>query len=112
MSAYVGISFLVALLLLVPGALGIFGALPKNDWVGIRMSVVMRNEETWAAAHRAGGPWLVAAGVVAFITSFVVLLAHPDPGGVTSIEAVGMVSSFLIAGAGAWVGQAAAKRVG
>ena len=71
----------------------------------------MRNEETWAAAHRAGGPWLVAAGVVAFITSFVVLLAHPDPSGATSIEAIGMVSTFLIAGAGAWVGQAAAKRV-
>ena len=111
MTVNVAFSLLVGVILLVPGLLGIFGALPKNDWVGIRMSAVMRNEETWAAAHRAGGPWLAAAGIVAFITSFVVLLAHPDPSGVTSIEAIGMVSSFLIAGVGAWVGQTAAKRV-
>jgi len=112
MTVNVFFSLLVGVILIVPGVLGTFGALPKNDWVGIRMSAVMRNEETWAAAHRAGGPWLMAAGVVAFITSFVVLFSHPDPGGVTSIEAIGMVSSFLIAGIGAWVGQAAAKRVG
>ena len=111
MTVNVFFSLLVGVILIVPGVLGTLGALPKNDWVGIRMSAVMRNEATWAAAHRAGGPWLVAAGVVAFITSFVVLLAHPDPSGATSIEAIGMVSSFLIAGAGAWVGQAAAKRV-
>ncbi len=111
MSVNVFFSLLVGVILVVPGVLGIFGALPKNDWVGIRMNVVMRNEETWDAAHRAGGPWLVAAGVVAFITSFVVLFAHPGPGGVTTIEAVGMVSAFLLAGVGAWVGQAAAKRV-
>lgn len=111
MSVNVFFSLLVGVFLVVPGVLGMFGALPKNDWVGIRMNVVMRSEETWDAAHRAGGPWLVAAGVVAFITSIVVLFAHPSAGGVTTIEAVGMVSAFLIAGVGAWVGQAAAKRV-
>ena len=112
MSVNVFFSLLVGVILLVPGVLGMFGALPKNDWIGIRMNAVMRNEETWAVAHRAGGPWLVAAGVVAFITSFVVLFAQPTANGVTTIEAVGMVSSFIVAGIGAWVGQAAAKRVG
>jgi len=111
MSINVFFSLLVGVILVVPGVLGSFGALPKNDWIGIRMNVVMRNEETWAAAHRAGGPWLVAAGVVAFITGFVALIAHPTPSGVTQIEAIGMVSSLVIAGVGAWVGQAAAKRV-
>ena len=112
MTINVFFSLLVGVVLVVPGVLGVFGALPKNDWIGIRMNVVMRNEETWAVAHRAGGPWLVAAGVVAFITSFVVLYAHPTANGVTTIEAIGMVSSFIVAGIGAWVAQAAAKRVG
>jgi uncharacterized membrane protein len=112
MTVNVFFSLLVGVILVVPGVLGIFGALPKNDWVGIRMNAVMRSQETWDAAHKAGGPWLVAAGVVAFITSFVVLFAHADPAGVTTIEAVGMVSSFVIAGIGAWVAQSAARRVG
>ncbi len=112
MSVFVGISLLVGLLLLVPGVLGIFGALPKNDWVGIRMSVVMRDQQTWEVAHKAGGPWLVAAGAVALLTGLAILLARPDAGRTTKIETIGMVSAFLIAGVGAWRGQAAARRLG
>ena len=105
------VSFVVGLILFVPGVLGLFGALPRNDWVGIRMAVVMRDDETWEAAHRAGGPWLVAAGVVAFLGGSVILVRHPDAGAVTNIETIAMVSAFLLAGIAAWRGQAAARRI-
>jgi len=108
---YVFLSFLIGLILLVPGVLGVFGALPLNDWVGIRMSVVMRDERTWAAAHRAGGPWLVAAGLVAFMPGLALLFGDPGASSATNIETVGMVGAFLLAGIGAWRGQAAARRV-
>jgi hypothetical protein len=108
---YVPLSLLIGLILLVPGILGIFGALPKNDWVGIRMNVVMRDERTWEAGHRAGGPWLVAAGLVAFMPGIALLLGHPDASGATNIETIGMVGAFLLAGIGAWRAQAAARRL-
>ncbi len=51
-------------LLLVTGILGVTGRLPKNDWVGLRLHEVMRDEASWRGGHRAGGPWLVAGGLI------------------------------------------------
>jgi hypothetical protein len=110
-SFYMFMSFLVGLLLAVPGVLGMIGALPKNDWVGIRMNDVMRDERTWDAGHRAGGPWLVAAGAVAVVTGAALLFADPDPGTATRVETLGMVGAFALAAVGAWRAQSAARRV-
>jgi uncharacterized membrane protein len=51
-------------LLLVTGALGAAGRLPKNDWVGLRLHEVMRDEASWRVGHRAASPWLVAGGII------------------------------------------------
>ena len=110
-SFYTVMSFLVGLLLAVPGLLGLMGALPKNDWVGIRMNDVMRDERTWDAGHRAGGPWLVAAGAVAMISGVALLFADPGPGTATRVETLGMVGAFALAAVGAWRAQTAARRV-
>jgi len=55
--------FFFGLLLAVTGVLGMTWRLPKNDWFGIRMHVVMSSEAAWLAGHRAGGPWLLAGGL-------------------------------------------------
>ena len=51
-------------LLLVTGILAVTERLPRNDWVGLRLHEVMRDDDTWRVGHKAGGPWLVAGGLV------------------------------------------------
>lgn len=101
---------LMGVLLAVPGVLGWLGRLPKNDWVGIRMDVVMRSERAWVAGHRAGGPWLVVAGLVACAGTAVLAVLHPQAATANAIAAAAVGSAFLLAGVAAWRAQSAARR--
>jgi hypothetical protein len=60
--------------LVVVGVLSRQGRLPRNMWVGLRSNTIMRTDETWYAAHTAGGPWLLAAAGVAFALAAVAFL--------------------------------------
>ena len=100
------------LLLAISGVLGMAGRLPRNDWVGIRMHVVMASDAAWLAGHRAGGPWLLAGGLAALATGVALLVVRPDGAVGARIAFVGLVAAFLLAGVAAWRAQAAARRVG
>ena len=100
------------LLLAVSGVLAMAGRLPRNDWVGIRMHVVMASDATWLAGHRAGGPWLLAGGLVALVAGVTLLVVQPSGSVGARIAFVSLAVAFLLAGIAAWRAQTAARRVG
>ena len=102
--------FFFGLLLAGTGILGMTGRLPKNDWFGIRMHVVMSSDAAWRAGHRAGGPLLLAGGLVALAAGVALLVARPDAVIGARITTVSLTAAFLLAGAAAWRAQAAARR--
>jgi uncharacterized membrane protein len=73
------------------GVAGVRGRLPRQHWAGIRLPSTMRSDEAWAAAHRAGGPWLVAGGVVPAVCGLGLLVARPadDVSTATSLAMAG-----------------------
>jgi hypothetical protein len=103
--------FFFGLLLAGTGVLGMTGRLPKNDWFGIRMHVVMSSDAAWLAGHRAGGPWLLAAGLVALSAGVTLLVVFPDAETGSRITTVSLIVAFLLAGVAAWRAQAASRRV-
>jgi uncharacterized membrane protein len=103
--------FFFGLLLAVTGVLGMTGWLPKNDWFGIRMHVVMRSDAAWLAGHRAGGPWLLAGGLVALAAGVTLLVFRADTVTGARLAAVSLTVAFLLAGVAAWRAQAAARRL-
>jgi uncharacterized membrane protein len=103
--------FLLGLLLLVPGLLGMAGRLPRNDWVGIRMHVVMRDERTWRAGHKAGGPWLAAAGLVAIAGGAVLAVWSPSRGAANAFSLGVLLAAFVLSAVGAWRAQAGARHI-
>ena len=103
--------FVFGLLLAVTGLLGLTGRLPKNDWFGMRLHVVMASDAAWRAGHRAGGPWLIAGGLVALAAGVAIHVLRP--GAVTGdrIATASLAAAFLLAAVAAWRAQAAARRV-
>ena len=99
------------LLLAVTGLLGMTGRLPKNDWFGIRMHVVMSSDAAWLAGHRAGGPWLLAGGLVGIAAGVTLLVLRPDAVTGERISTASLAAAFLLAGVAAWRAQAAARRL-
>ena len=93
------------------GWLGVKGRLPRQHWAGIRLPSTMRSDETWRAAHRAGGPWLVAGGLVGVLGGAGLLLVRPTAtvAAEASLVVVGaLLVLFLVAGT---FGVRAARRV-
>jgi uncharacterized membrane protein len=103
--------FIFGLLLAITGVLGMTGRLPKNDWFGIRMHVVMSSDAAWLAGHRAGGPWLLAGGLAALAAGVTLLVLRPDAVTGERITTVSLTVAFLLAGVAAWRAQAAARRL-
>ena len=64
LNAVLGTIFLVlALILIVLGAVATAGKLPGNNIIGLRVPEVRKNESTWVQAHRVVGPFWILAGV-------------------------------------------------
>jgi uncharacterized membrane protein len=103
--------FDVGLLLATTGVLGMIGRLPKNDWLGIRTHVVMSSDAAWFAGHRAGGPLLLAGGLVALAAGVTLMVARPDAATGSRLATVSLIVAFLLSGVAAWRAQAAARRL-
>ena len=99
------------LLMVVTGAYGMAGRLPKNDWVGLRLHVVMENERTWEVGHRAGGPWLLGTGFVVAAGGLALRILYPEPGTGLRFAFVFMLLAFAGYGIAAAKAQAAVRRM-
>jgi hypothetical protein len=99
-------------LMIVTGALGMAGRLPRNDWVGLRLHVVMASDRTWRIGHKAGGPWLLAGGCVAAGGGVALLLTYREPG--AGLPQAGVLLAVAVAGytLAAWRAQVAVRRLG
>ena len=96
--------------LAVIGGLSVQGRLPRNPWAGLRTHNIMASDEAWYAAHDAGGPWLLAAAGMCFITA-VLTFVTTGHAWTRTVDAllVGLIAGFLIVGM--VFGEQAAKRV-
>jgi hypothetical protein len=93
------------------GWAGMTGRLPRQHWAGIRLPSTMRSDQTWRAAQRAGGPWLVAGGLVGVIGGAGLLLVRPTAAvaAEVSLALVGALLALVLVGG--TVGVRAARRV-
>lgn len=102
--------FCFGVLLLVTGVLAITGRLPRNDWIGLRLHEVMRDEVAWRMGHRAGGPWLVAGGVVDTVVGAGLLLWHDRLSSPSRIAIQLILVAVVAYTVAAWRALAAVRR--
>ena len=88
----------LAVLLIVGGALGWAAKLPGNPVVGIRVPEVRKSQELWDMAHRVAGPLWVLSGVSFVIASLVAFVAS---GWMWLVVALGVVAAIVFIGMGA-----------
>ncbi len=69
----------------------------------------MQSDETWTAAHGAGGVWIIAGGIVMIVTGVAMMLAD-DATTASVVALVGTFGLFVLVLIGGWLGQQAAKR--
>ncbi|WP_147141004.1 SdpI family protein, partial [Nocardia ninae] len=79
--------FVLALVAVTTGALGLIGRLPRNRFVGVHTEAALSDDETFRIANRVAAPTSLAAGALLFA------------GGLVALAASGLVA--LLVGAGA-----------
>ncbi|WP_107653345.1 SdpI family protein [Nocardia suismassiliense] len=79
--------FVLALVAVTTGALGLIGKLPRNRFVGVHTEAALSDDETFRIANRVAAPTSLAAGALLFA------------GGLVALAASGLVA--LLGGAGA-----------
>jgi uncharacterized membrane protein len=112
MALGLGLLWLVAGIVIgLIGWLGEHGRLPRQHWAGIRLASTMRSDATWQAAHRAGGPIMLGAGVLVASMGLLLMVFRPADESVTVVSlflAVGLLGAVLVAGV---LGSRAARAV-
>lgn len=102
MSVLIGVILLVlALFLLVVGALAVTRRLPGNSVIGIRVPEVRKSRETWEGAHRMAGPLWVFSGVVLV---FGALISFISSGWMWVLPAVTVLVAVVGVASGANIG--------
>lgn len=99
----------LAVAVLVVGALGVTRRLPRNRFVGIRTPLTLRSDDAFAAAHAVAGPGLLGAGLIAVLGAVLGLATGSGTGLV--FATVALVAALVIVGAAASFGLRAAARV-
>lgn len=97
-------------LLLVTGVLAVRGRLPKNDWVGLRLHEVMRDDTTWRAGHKAGGPVLVAGGVIDIVGGALLLVQRDDLHSPSVVALPLIIVAVVAYTTASWLALAAVRR--
>jgi hypothetical protein len=90
------------------GQLGRTDRLSGNNWAGIRTRTTTRSDETWSSAHRAGGEWITAGGIVMMVTGIAVVFVDDE----TTAATVSLVGVVIVVGltlVGGWLGQRVAR---
>ncbi|AFU06160.1 SdpI family protein [Nocardia brasiliensis] len=100
--------FVLGLVALATGALGLTGRLPRNRFVGVHTEAALADDETFRVANRIAAPTSLAAGALLLAGGLVVLAA----GGFAALfvaVGVAVVALFTLgAGANAAAAKAAA----
>lgn len=97
---------LAGVALVVVGALGWRGRLPRNRFAGVRTAATMRSPEAFAVANRVAGPPTVAAGVVLAVGGGFSAAATGPAAAV--VAAVGTVGGLALVVAGGLLGHRSA----
>ena len=97
-------------LLLVSGVLGLTGRLPRNDWVGLRLHEVMRDDETWKLGHKAGAPWLLAGGLMDTLAGAALFLQRDELSSPSRVALPLIVLAVIAYTAASWRALAAIRR--
>ncbi|WP_063045747.1 SdpI family protein [Nocardia pseudovaccinii] len=98
--------FVLAMVAIATGVLGLTGRLPRNRFVGVHTEAALHDEETFRIANRVAAPTSVAAGALLFAGGLVALAAGGFPALIVAVVTA-MVALFTL-GAGA---NAAARAV-
>lgn len=93
------------------GWLGVKGRLPRQHWAGIRLPSTLRNDQTWRAAHVAGGPWLLAAGLATALGGAGLLLTRPTAATAARVSLALIAVLLVLLLVGGTIGVSAARRV-
>ncbi|WP_406234541.1 SdpI family protein [Nocardia sp. NBC_01009] len=98
--------FVLALVAIATGVLGLTGKLPRNRVVGVHTEAALHDEETFRIANRVAAPTSVAAGALLFAGGLVAMAASTVPALIVA-AGTAVVALFTL-GAGA---NAAAQAV-
>ncbi|AZA14697.1 SdpI family protein [Corynebacterium choanae] len=102
------ILLLLAVGLIVLGALAWAGKLPGNGIVGIRVPASRKRQFLWDVAHKVAGPIWVVGGVAWLLGGLVALRAE---GWLWIIPALAAIAGFILFGTGSAMGANAATTV-
>ncbi|MDK8496076.1 SdpI family protein [Corynebacterium marquesiae] len=102
----VGIIFLIlAVFLIVVGALASSKRLPGNSYIGLRLQEIRKSREAWDNAHRVAGPFWILSGVCLVFGGIVALRAQ---GWMWLIPVLTFVAAVLALSIGSNLGSRAA----
>ncbi|MEV6319632.1 SdpI family protein [Nocardia sp. NPDC051787] len=79
--------FVLAVVAIATGALGLTGRLPRNRFFGVHTEAALSSDETFRVANRVAAPTSIAAGALLFA------------GGLVALAASGIVALVVAAGA-------------
>ncbi|MEU4315906.1 SdpI family protein [Nocardia sp. NPDC024068] len=101
--------FVLALVALTTGVLGLFGRLPGNRYIGVHTEAALRDETAFRTANRVAAPTSIVSAALLAAGGLVVMAA----GGFTAVlVAVGaLVVALFTLGAGANAGARAAEAI-
>ncbi|WP_067477984.1 SdpI family protein [Nocardia amamiensis] len=101
--------FVLAVVAIATGALGLTGRLPRNRFFGVHTEAALSSDETFRVANRVAAPTSIAAGALLFAGGLVALAAS---GFVALVVAAGTaVVALFTLGAGATAAAQAADEL-
>ncbi|MFI6362929.1 SdpI family protein [Nocardia sp. NPDC050630] len=93
--------FVLAMVAIATGVLGLTGRLPRNRFVGVHTEAALHDEETFRIANRVAAPTSVAAGALLFAGGLVALAAGGFPALIVAVVTATVALFTLGAGANA-----------
>ncbi|WP_227997614.1 SdpI family protein [Nocardia australiensis] len=97
--------FVLAMVAVATGVLGLTGRLPRNRFVGVHTEAALHSDETFRIANRVAAPTSVAAGALLFASGLIALAS----GGIVAlvVAVVAALIALFTLGAGANLGERA-----